>query len=158
MDEIVYKEGYVAFVDILGFSNYVLQEENAGKINDLMIFVNKFQYLYNKSPELKVKISFFSDSIVLSTEDNSHLGMVLLAIWIAESYLYEHTSLLFRGAISEGKYYNENNISFGPAVIKSYKLENEANYSRIIIDKNIMKKFETIPLDIFKDIDVIFFP
>ena len=42
-----YKEGYVAFIDILGFSTYVSNEENANGTYDLFEFVRKFCYLFN---------------------------------------------------------------------------------------------------------------
>ena len=37
-----YKEGYVAFIDILGFSAYVSDEENANGTYDLFEFARKF--------------------------------------------------------------------------------------------------------------------
>ena len=61
-----YKDGYVAFIDILGFSAYVSDENNANGTNDLFDFVRKFSYLFNTSPDLKIDVSFFSDSIVLT--------------------------------------------------------------------------------------------
>jgi len=97
MSEINYTEGLVAFIDILGFSNMVLDEGNANKVKDITEFVSKFQGLFNSSPQLHTKVAFFSDSIVLTTDKMSHLQMLFCAIWIAEGYLYSQTGLLFRG-------------------------------------------------------------
>lgn len=153
MNKIDYIEGHVAFIDILGFSNLVLDKDNADKVKDVTEFVGKFQYFFNSSPKLRTKVAFFSDSIVLTTDDTSDLGMLFLAIWIAESYLYSKTGLLFRGGISRGLFYHNEAIAFGPAIINSYRLENQANYSRIIIQDEIVNGLPEIPASIFKDID-----
>ena len=47
-----YTNGYVAFIDILGFSNLVSNEQNADKVKDLFEFVEKFQYLFNSTSKL----------------------------------------------------------------------------------------------------------
>ena len=64
-----YTNGYVAFIDILGFSNLVSNEQSADKVKDLFEFVKKIQYLFNSSPELNANVAFFSDSIILSTNN-----------------------------------------------------------------------------------------
>ncbi len=62
-----YTEGYVAFIDILGFSNYVNNADNGNQTLYLFEFVEQFCYLFNTSPSLKINVSFFSDSIILSS-------------------------------------------------------------------------------------------
>ena len=44
-----YSEGYLAFIDILGFSKYVSTDENGPKTYDLFEFVKKFCYLFSTS-------------------------------------------------------------------------------------------------------------
>ena len=144
-----YKLGYVAFIDILGFSNYVSDESNGEKIKSFFSFVKKLCYLYDTSPELKTEVVSFSDSMVI-TSDN--LDSIMIVIMLAECYLKDSLGLLFRGGIVYGKYYHEDNITFGPAVIMAYKLENIASYSRIIIDKGILNEDDECEL-IYKDID-----
>jgi len=153
MSEINYTEGLVAFIDILGFSNMVLDEGNANKVKDITEFVSKFQGLFNSSPQLHTKVAFFSDSIVLTTDKMSHLQMLFCAIWIAEGYLYSQTGLLFRGGITKGLYYHEGAIAFGPAIVNSYRLENQANYSRIIVQDEIVNGLDELPDTIFMDTD-----
>ncbi len=144
-----YIEGYVAFIDILGFSQFVSEENNGDKTEKLFSFVDKFCYLFNTSPNLKVKVSFFSDSIVLSSENFANL---IAPIYIAESFLKSELGLLFRGGITKGKYYNTNGVTFGPAVVKAYNLEESAKYSRVIIDDIVVNEQEDC-FEIFKDID-----
>jgi len=144
-----YKDGYVAFIDILGFSAYVSDENNANGTNDLFDFVRKFSYLFNTSPDLKIDVSFFSDSIVLTANE---LEDLVTPIYIAESYLKDKLGLLFRGGICYGKYYHNDGVTFGPAVVSAYKLEGKANYSRIILDPTIQLPEEK-SIIFYQDID-----
>lgn len=144
-----YTSGYVAFIDILGFSTFVSTEDNGEKTAELFSFINKFCYLFNSSEKLKINVSFFSDSIVITAEE---LTSLIPPIYIAESYLQAHLGLLFRGGVAFGKYYHQNGVTFGPAVISAYQLEKKANYSRIIIDPDITTNKDTDAY-FFKDID-----
>ncbi len=144
-----YSQGYVAFIDILGFSKYVSEERNGEKTEELFQFVEKFCYFYNNTPNLHTEVAFFSDSIVITSDE---IASIVVAIYIAESYLKKSLSLLFRGGIYYGKYYHNQNITFGPAVISAYELEKKAIYSRIILDDKIELK-EDIAQLVFTDID-----
>ncbi len=53
-------------------------------------------------------------------------------------------NLLFRGSIVKGKYYHTKGTTFGPAVVKGCRLEKQAKYARIIIDKDIKINEEDI--------------
>ena len=142
-----YTEGYVAFIDILGFSKFIEIEENGENTFDLFGFVKRFCRLFNSSNKLNVNVAFFSDSIIMTT---SNINNLFIPIWLAENYLKDNLGLLFRGGITYGKYYHSDNIAFGPAIIKAYELEQQAKYSRIIIDKNLNVKED---INIYKDDD-----
>lgn len=143
-----YDEGYVAFIDILGFSNFVSKEENVEKVNDLFKFVHNFSDLFNDEEKLGVKVSFFSDSIVISAK---LLDRLLAPILIAESFLIKNLHLLFRGGITYGKYYHHDGVTFGPAVVDAYKIEKSAYYSRIVFSDGIIDDEDV--LEVFKDYD-----
>lgn len=145
-----YSDGYVAFIDILGFSNYVLDENNALKVSNLFSFVEKFCRFFNESPKHGVNVSFFSDSIILSAEKYNSLPV---PIYIAESYLTKELGLLFRGGITKGKYYHSRGVTFGPGVISAYQLEKQAVYSRILIDDAVMKDAPKEIISFFCDTD-----
>ena len=145
-----YSEGYVAFIDILGFSNYVAEKQNAEKVAKLFSFVDKFCHLFNTSEYLGIHVSFFSDSIVLSTDEFVNL---IVPIYIAEEYLKKELKLLFRGGITKGQYFFSEGVTFGPAVVSAYRLEKEAYYSRILIDKKIIDENTNSGLEIYCDID-----
>ena len=144
-----YVDGYIAFIDILGFSQLVSDETNGENIKKLFQFIEKYCYLYNTSPELSQNVAFFSDSIVLASND---IYMLNTSIQIAESYLKSELGLVFRGGITYGKYYYEKGVVFGPAVIRAYNLEKIANYSRILIDNNVEAP-EKSELLIYQDMD-----
>lgn len=146
-----YKEGYVAFLDILGFSNYVKSNENdARSIEELFEFVDKLKQIFNSKSG--IELDFFSDSIILMT-DRYEFNNFLFPIWMAETYLSQEFGLLFRGAITKGKYYHDSVNTFGPAIVTAYELESrKAKYSRIILDDESVPK-EECWLDVFMDID-----
>lgn len=143
-----YTEGYLAFLDILGFSQYVNEEENGQKTAELFGFVKKFCDLFNSAPQVQFHVSFFSDTIIITTNEIDHL---VVPIFILESYLKEHMGLLFRGGIVYGKYYHDEGVTFGPAVVAGYALEQKAVYSRILVDDAICKIKNNISY--FEDID-----
>ena len=143
-----YTQGYVCFIDVLGFSSYVKEDTNIEKTYGLFEFIKKFCYFFNDTKNLETQVSFYSDSIVITT---SKLDWLIPTIYIAESYLKKYLGLLFRGGICYGKYYHENGITFGPGVVKAYELEKKAIYSRIVIDKDI--QFEEDNFYYYVDID-----
>ena len=149
-----YAQEYVAFIDILGFSNFIFDDQNAEKVKDIFEFVGKFQHLFNTSPELNTKIAFFSDSIVLTTDDKEKsLTMLFLAVCMVETHLRDRINLYFRGGLTKGLYYHEGSIAFGPAIVKAYQLECQAKYSRIILDENIVAELNVASHPIIKDLD-----
>ena len=145
-----YTEGYLAFLDILGFSQFVSKEENGEKTAELFKFVRNFCYLFNSAGNLKCNVAFFSDSIVITSEN---LEEMLLAITLAEMHLKKSMGLLYRGGICYGKYYHNNGVTFGPAVVEAYRLEKKANYSRIIFSEGINLQGWENSLLLFKDVD-----
>ena len=144
-----YEEGYIAFIDVLGFSQCVLEEANADKVDDLYYFFNLVRNSYKDYKNEKTNVAIYSDSIVISSDEFEHL---LFPIGMFEFFLQSKLGLLFRGGITKGNYYHKDYITFGPAVIKAYNLEKEAKYSRILIDtKTIDIKDKGI--NVFQDID-----
>ena len=64
-----YTEGYLAFLDILGFSKFVEDEKNGQATADLFKFVEWFSDFFNKDSKHKVNVSFFSDTIIITSEE-----------------------------------------------------------------------------------------
>lgn len=150
-----YKTGYVAFIDILGFCNYIKEERNPSKINDLFLFGTKVQNLFRANPELQVAL--FSDTLIFTS--SSIKGLITMLVGLV-SILFLHIvkdhHLCFRGVIVYGEYFHQNNIVFGPAIIHAAELEKTVvNFSRIMITSDVIMKIKehNISLSLIKDID-----
>ena len=143
-----YKEGFVAFLDILGFSQYI-ENADSESVAKFFKFIEKLKLLFNSNTG--IEMDFFSDSIILMT--NTHdFSSFLFPIYLAESYLTNELGLLFSGAVTSGKYYHDETNSFGPGIVRAYQLAQKANYSRIIID-NMPSASEKNSINFFIDLD-----
>lgn len=155
-DNLVYEDSYCAFVDILGFSELIKNTSSPKAIIDALNKVKDIaehtqpQHAPRPAPsvvshddiELKVSVSYFSDSIVLSVLGNEPWALTQILNWafyLTAELLTSH-NLLVRGGIAKGKLYHKDNIVFGPALIRAHQLEMSANYPRIILDKEIVEK------------------
>lgn len=93
-----YHRGFIAFMDILGFKKYLCDEDNGiDKAYSVFEFAEKISYLFNTSDINGIKIEFFSDSFVLTTEEED-LGAfttLLIACHGVEVYLTDEYSNYF---------------------------------------------------------------
>lgn len=136
-------EKFVAFIDVMGFSNLV----NKNDISNLELYFETITEVLNQIRADKEVIESFliSDSIILiAPKGLNGLRQLLLAIRRIQSSLLLH-KILLRGAVSYGQIYynNTQNIIVGKGFIRAYQLEQEAVYPRVIIDPSIMKTLET---------------
>lgn len=138
--KIRYSESIVLFIDVLGFSNLVYSKDKT-KIENYFSYIQaEFNaYLVKR----KFKYLIISDSIVVSTKKSKENLSELIFITSKIQYQLFLKGILIRGAISFGKLYinNDSNIIVGPGLINAYKLENNAQYPRIIIDRQIIPEF-----------------
>lgn len=166
-EELIYSKQLVAFIDILGFSELVMQKSNLGnkKIYDLRNCV-KHHILHqedkHKLDPLNTSISLISDSIVLSTDiSDAARGNVPpdleTRLWYFIRYVGSivlelvSVGLACRGAIVYCDIYHHREPNFnmvvGPALIKAHDLERRiAIYPRILLDSTLIctwKKYVT---------------
>jgi len=139
--EIQYEQRVVAFVDVLGFSNLVYS-------NTTGLISRYFQFVTHNFQEAVSKHGFrfliVSDSIVLSAPDNKEsLKLCVLVLYRLQQKLIEEEGILLRGGVSVGDLYigEEDNVMFGPGLIKAYKLESQAKYPRIILDRTFITRY-----------------
>jgi len=136
---------YVAFLDILGFRNFVMKEDAECVRKYLSNLVAVSKALNIKS--LNYDIRIFSDSIIISVPVEqsgsyiadrmflSYINSLLLANIVDERL----GKLALRGAVTKGEFFTDNNkdIIFGKALIAAYELEKDkAKDPRVIIDTN----------------------
>jgi hypothetical protein len=133
---------YVAYIDVLGFSNLV----HHGNVANLESYFEKItEVLKNiRQDKGKSKIDYLliSDSIILITPDSPRgLTDIIHAVRRIQSALLWR-KILLRGAVSLGEVYfsEERNIIVGKGYIKAFQLEKEAKFPRVIIDPEIIKK------------------
>jgi hypothetical protein len=145
--QIDYSEHYVAFLDILGFTDLVRSKlvEDKSRIN---------RYL-EKTKSIKTKYKLgaivISDTIILSVpfgserqENISNLRRLCVAIQEIQFDL-AHEQIWLRGAVSPGDAYiaEDDSQIVGPAYIDAYLLEkNVAIYPRVILDNKLVSKLK----------------
>jgi hypothetical protein len=144
------KNSVVCFIDILGFREISERAFTDHKGNDLLAKLNKIisknidHIKLNETYDKNIKI--FTDNIVIGIpiydDGELELGHVLRGFG-AYQLSFALKGFFVRGAIDIGKYYCNDNIAFGPALIQAHKLESkEAVYPRIILSNEACNYLE----------------
>lgn len=131
---------YVAFLDILGYKNLLDNDINNGTqifrekmIEAFRVFdgVNQSRYAYKA----------ISDSIFITCSDRSLAGdLIELIRKVYVSFLEQ--GLLIRGGLSYGEHFQNQTITYSPALTKAYSLESGvADFPRIMVDQNVIDMF-----------------
>ena len=138
--DITYKDQIVAFVDVLGFSGLV----NSGSNDALKGY---FKYVLDEFSEDRKNYKFdyllISDAIVIFTDSTkTNLEALCIAIGKLQMKLIVR-GIIMRGGISFGSLFinREKNVIVGTALIYAYRLEREAVYPRVILDRGFIKLF-----------------
>lgn len=148
-----YDQRFVAFIDILGFSDLVKRSEK-----DDDIFIKLANITINIDEKVKqhrtgsqneeilgdlsqLEVVNFSDSLILSeTSDATGFWKIVLFINTVFFELAQYGTLC-RGAISYGSFYQKGTVAFGPAFLEAYHLENKiANFPRVLISRSALNK------------------
>lgn len=145
---------FVAFIDILGFSNMVRSDcESSEPPRYLQLLyeahINSIS-LFNK--DLKCELIQFSDSIVFSKPfDFGQLESFLDAIAAWQKSLLLN-GLLCRGGVAFGKHFAKDKFLFSKAMIDAYLLESSrARFPRIIVSDDLLELAEsTIQISLLK--------
>lgn len=149
MNDIHYETRYIAFLDILGFSDMV---ERSTKNQSILNNINKaINYIYEvrhdnyhgslAQVELGKEVTTFSDSIVISYNASTPGGgfhVLIDLVFICIDLL--SLGILVRGGVTVDPLIHNRKKCFGPAMNKAYKMESkDANYPRIIIDADVLE-------------------
>ena len=152
------KKTFVAFLDILGFKKLIDDHYSGKNVNALPLLkislkeAEKFAIKYSKQylKKYKIKFSFkqFSDCVSISMPLNPEhnisdsFGIFINVIRLYQLILLDN-NILIRGGISVGGHFENSNIIFSDALVKSYKLESQnAIYPRILVDKELILEIE----------------
>jgi hypothetical protein len=147
------KTYYVAFIDILGYSNLVSDYFEVTKANTSLlmriesIIDEAFRLDELMLKQLSSKIMFLSDSLIISIERKSTDYRELDMLFAFLSYLQSkclNEGIYIRGAVSEGPHHEKNNKNYqvliSKALVNAVMIEkSEAIYPRIVIDEFLMR-------------------
>ncbi|PHD33538.1 hypothetical protein [Bacillus toyonensis] len=144
-----YENRIVAFLDMLGFQEHITKTtqdpEHFNKIRNALNFIaqEKAQNdtgLLNMR-ELGREYSIFSDSIVISYPANYPGAAFYLLLDIIHIQLdMLSAGIVMRGAVTIGELCHNDNIVFGPAMVKAYIMESkEAVVPRVLVDSEVIK-------------------
>ena len=142
-----YKEYYIAFLDILGFSSKI-GKEDATIIHGIFTRIKALKRMTRGTAfdghaatelEQNTKFLFFSDTIVCAIPTSIYGAFEALTshCMMIQHYLYsEESPVLLRGAIVKGEMYINGSEMFGPGLIDAYRMEESlAIYPRIIMTR-----------------------
>lgn len=149
MNNSIYEEKILVFIDILGFSSHI--EKTRNDLEHRTLIYNVLIELLNEKYATEnfmdsaesdsKKATVFSDSIVISYSFNYGDFYTILADIMYFQIRMISLGVIIRGGISLSELFHDGSIIFGPAMIEAYKLESEiAVFPRIVIMKNIIEK------------------
>ncbi|VYT61614.1 hypothetical protein [Clostridium tertium] len=142
----------VCTIDILGFSQMILDSCNEGYGNDLL---KEISYLINKNKQCIIpnkysqgKIKIYTDNMIVGypIKDDGEAELNEILDNVSEyQFNLSLEGLFVRGGVSVGDFYVNEDIVFGPALLDAHNTEsNLACYPRIILDDktvNRLKKY-----------------
>lgn len=142
-----YSERIVAFIDILGFAQIIERMAYAPELHkNVLRALKRIQSIKSYSLQANtaqsdLQVSVFSDSIVISGENENLHGVVWTTIHLQCELLA--MDMLVRGGISRGRTVHENDILYGEGMLKAYHLESRAAiYPRIVLDPPLVESLE----------------
>jgi hypothetical protein len=156
---------FVAFLDLLGFSNMVKSDCEAPSYSNS--FIKKLFDVYRYTNEVhkgreNIDIIQFSDSIVFSMPYSKEKFPSFIDIISLFQYNLFKQGLLCRGGVAYGKHFSREGFLFSNGLIEAYRLENNyAKYPRIIISKDLLDLIYndniTEAVSMIKENDELFF-
>ena len=151
MAEELYQQKYVAFLDMLGFSNLVMDSAQDPSAHARIIeAIKRLKDTACDNPATGMITTYFSDCIVLSCERSPRglAEMLQCLTIIAENLLV--VDVLVRGGLTVGAIHHDRQLMFGPAMLEAYRLESiEANHPTILIAPAVRSDIEAAGLQIY---------
>lgn len=154
-----YTNRYIAFLDILGFSENVdRSRSDEGQVRAIANVLESIEeekifndQLLKFKPAAEESEGFymFSDSIIVTAPfTNAGLTGILLKVSYLLRKLFLNATFI-RGAIVQGEVYEKNHVLFGPGLIEAYRLESSAaRYPRILVSEDIQSTSTSITYDV----------
>lgn len=137
---------YVAFCDLLGFSNAILTD-----FDKVLLIYQDFNKALDGHRAIFSDVGLFSDAVVITSDS---LEEVCSAVQILYAVCIRH-GFLMRGGVGYGKHWKRmtsNDILLASeALVKAVSIEKSHKKPVIIIDPQIKLTFENCWIDSFRD-------
>jgi hypothetical protein len=125
-----YKNRFVAFLDVLGFRNVMIELAQSTPHDLFHAIVDAFWF---ESATSTVDLRIWSDSIIIVSRDDELSSFISVANVInnlRDTFL--ERGLLLRGGVSFGAHFDEFGILISPALVEAVDLEKKASTPRIV--------------------------
>ena len=146
---LLYIKSFCAYIDILGFSEKIKQQDLKFFSKYLKMLDKELKYINQRHSSFHTKdkrfeLKIFTDNFVFGHPWHDESGEVELGIiFDVLSHIqltFAKSNIFIRGAISVSNLYMDENIVLGPAIVESYELETKkAQYPRIILSDDVVK-------------------
>ncbi len=139
---------YVAFLDILGFKDFVLR-------NNIRVVHSRLKKLYELRPDddeseyesefsSRIRFTIFSDSIFIFSKDDDFGSLRLFLIYVKKVIrMALRKEIPLKGAIAYGNIVvdDEHNLFCGQPIIDAYLLEEDLQYMGVVFHHTFEKSF-----------------
>jgi hypothetical protein len=134
-------EGFVALLDVLGFRNIVGHPASEKRLSAYLKAVE--EVISGKGDTRAIDFVLFSDSIVITTDDDSDLSLrtLLRACSRLIGALLEN-GIAVRGAVSHGSFFRESRSNgvflAGRPIVEAYESEQKQNWLGVIATPSVL--------------------
>lgn len=142
---------YVAFLDILGFKDYVLRHDiddvykRLQTLNALRSEDDSSDYDYEEGK--RIKFTIFSDSIFIFSKDDSFTNLRYFLTYVKRVMrMALRAEIPLKGAIAYGDIIvdEEQNLFCGQPIIDAYLLEEDLQYMGVVFHHTFEEPFENL--------------
>jgi hypothetical protein len=155
-----YKSAIVSYLDILGFRELV-EYRTADDIHKLLQLIKGVSKMTigtrNQQGEIQTHTATqtFSDLVIRRVEYEGtsfvrYLSAEMNVLASIQFHMLIERKTMIRGGMSKGLFYMDDDFVFGPAMVRSYELEQSAVFPRIIIDRNLIRELRDEIRDAFQ--------
>jgi hypothetical protein len=129
-----YREKYVVFLDLLGFSELVKKiGQDVMERHRVVEALKLVRDTLCPNPAIDLRFTYFSDCIVISADHTAPaLWEIFQSIEILTSNLLQY-DIFVRGGLSVGLTHHSKDFVFGTAVIEAYELEHHKGMPPLVL-------------------------
>jgi hypothetical protein len=124
---------YVAFCDILGFSELTISRFEA-----TLSLYQAFGKLVSESAQEDVELAIYSDAVLLTSTSLASIVAIVRNVWF---FALQH-NMMIRGAIAQGKYWEhrlgKNLLIMSDALVRAVRLEKLVGVPAVVVADDII--------------------